>query len=75
MLELRGLGRNDQPYGQGAQSQHTTPSDSLHTHLPSQPTGEIMPKHPPTAAAAGLVTFWPWSRSCRAGELSHLISS
>lgn len=39
-----GPGRNNQPYGQGAQSQHTPPSDSLHTHLPSQPTGEIMPQ-------------------------------
>lgn len=27
---------------------------------------------PPTAAAAGLVTFWPWSHSCRAGELCTL---
>lgn len=44
MLELRGPGKNDQPYGQRAQSQHTTPSDFLHTHFPSQPTGEIMPQ-------------------------------
>lgn len=27
---------------------------------------------PPTAAAAGLGTFWPWSHSCRAGELCTL---
>lgn len=77
MLELRGLGRNDQPYGQGAQSQHTTASDSYTPiYLPS-PLVRSCPRAlgaqaPPTAAAAGLVTFWPWSHSCRAGELCTL---
>lgn len=68
-------GRNDQPYGQG-HSPNTQHSDSLHTHLPSQPTGEIMPQShgcPGTPiAAAGLVTFWPWSHSCKAGEFCTL---
>lgn len=60
-----GPGRKDQPCGQGAQSQHTTLSDSRHTHFPSQSTGEIMPQ---SHGCPGI----PHSCSSRTGDILAL---